>query len=85
MREVRTRWELPGWRVEAWWAPSADGRVSQDDHLVEPLPGGGLRVAVLDGVTPLAQTPGLAGLELGTGVNLCIVPPEQAAAELRDL
>jgi UDPglucose--hexose-1-phosphate uridylyltransferase len=26
-----------------------------------------------------------AGLELGTGVNLCIVPPEQAAAELRDL
>jgi UDPglucose--hexose-1-phosphate uridylyltransferase len=27
----------------------------------------------------------LAGLELGTGVNLCIVPPEQAAAELRDL
>jgi UDPglucose--hexose-1-phosphate uridylyltransferase len=27
----------------------------------------------------------LAGLELGTGVHLCIVPPEQAAAELRDL
>jgi UDPglucose--hexose-1-phosphate uridylyltransferase len=27
----------------------------------------------------------LAGLELGTGVNLCIVAPEQAAAELRDL
>jgi UDPglucose--hexose-1-phosphate uridylyltransferase len=27
----------------------------------------------------------LAGLELGTGVNLCILPPEQAAAELRDL
>jgi UDPglucose--hexose-1-phosphate uridylyltransferase len=27
----------------------------------------------------------LAGLELGTGVNLNIVPPEQAAAELRDL
>ena len=27
----------------------------------------------------------LAGLELGTGVNLCIVSPEQAAAELRDL
>jgi UDPglucose--hexose-1-phosphate uridylyltransferase len=27
----------------------------------------------------------LAGLELGTGVNVCIVPPEQAAAELRDL
>jgi UDPglucose--hexose-1-phosphate uridylyltransferase len=27
----------------------------------------------------------LAGLELGTGVNLCIHPPEQAAAELRDL
>jgi UDPglucose--hexose-1-phosphate uridylyltransferase len=26
----------------------------------------------------------LAGLELGTGVNLCIVSPEQAAAELRD-
>jgi UDPglucose--hexose-1-phosphate uridylyltransferase len=26
----------------------------------------------------------LAGLELGTGVNLCIVAPEQAAAELRD-
>jgi UDPglucose--hexose-1-phosphate uridylyltransferase len=26
----------------------------------------------------------LAGLELGAGVNLCIVPPEQAAAELRD-
>jgi UDPglucose--hexose-1-phosphate uridylyltransferase len=26
-----------------------------------------------------------AGLELGTGVNLCTVPPEQAAAELRDL
>jgi UDPglucose--hexose-1-phosphate uridylyltransferase len=26
----------------------------------------------------------LAGLELGTGVNLCIVPPEQAAAELRE-
>jgi UDPglucose--hexose-1-phosphate uridylyltransferase len=25
----------------------------------------------------------LAGLELGTGVNLCVVPPEQAAAELR--
>ncbi len=27
----------------------------------------------------------LAGLELGAGVHLCIVPPEQAAAELRDL
>ncbi len=27
----------------------------------------------------------LAGLELGAGVNLCIHPPEQAAAELRDL
>jgi UDPglucose--hexose-1-phosphate uridylyltransferase len=27
----------------------------------------------------------LAGLELGTGVHLCIVPPEQAAAELRDI
>jgi UDPglucose--hexose-1-phosphate uridylyltransferase len=26
----------------------------------------------------------LAGLELGTGVNLCIVSPERAAAELRD-
>jgi UDPglucose--hexose-1-phosphate uridylyltransferase len=26
----------------------------------------------------------LAGLELGTGVNLCIVAPEQAAAELRE-
>jgi UDPglucose--hexose-1-phosphate uridylyltransferase len=26
----------------------------------------------------------LAGLELGAGVNLCIVSPEQAAAELRD-
>ena len=26
-----------------------------------------------------------AGLELGTGVNLCIVPPELAAAELREL
>ena len=26
-----------------------------------------------------------AGLELGTGVHLCIVPPEQAAAELRAL
>jgi UDPglucose--hexose-1-phosphate uridylyltransferase len=26
----------------------------------------------------------LAGLELGAGVNLCVVPPEQAAAELRD-
>ncbi len=27
----------------------------------------------------------LAGLELGTGVNLCIWPPEKAAAELREL
>jgi len=27
----------------------------------------------------------LAGLELGTGVNVCIVAPEQAAAELREL
>jgi UDPglucose--hexose-1-phosphate uridylyltransferase len=26
----------------------------------------------------------LAGLELGAGVNLNIVPPEQAAAELRE-
>ena len=26
----------------------------------------------------------LAGLELGTGVHLNIVPPEQVAAELRD-
>ena len=26
----------------------------------------------------------LAGLELGTGVNLCVVAPEQAAQELRD-
>ena len=26
----------------------------------------------------------LAGLELGTGVHLNVVPPEQAAAELRD-
>ena len=25
----------------------------------------------------------LAGLELGTGVNLCVVAPEQRAAELR--
>jgi UDPglucose--hexose-1-phosphate uridylyltransferase len=27
----------------------------------------------------------LAGLELGAGVHLCVVTPEQAAAELRDL
>jgi UDPglucose--hexose-1-phosphate uridylyltransferase len=27
----------------------------------------------------------LAGLELGSGVNLCITAPEQAAAELRDI
>lgn len=27
----------------------------------------------------------LAGLELGTGVNLCIWPPERAAADLREL
>jgi UDPglucose--hexose-1-phosphate uridylyltransferase len=27
----------------------------------------------------------LAGLELGTGVNMCIWPPERAAAELREL
>ena len=27
----------------------------------------------------------MAGLELGTGVHLCIVAPEQAAAELRNL
>jgi len=27
----------------------------------------------------------LAGLELGTGVNLCTLPPEDAAAELRDV
>ena len=27
----------------------------------------------------------LAGLELGTGMHLCIVAPEQAAAELREL
>jgi UDPglucose--hexose-1-phosphate uridylyltransferase len=27
----------------------------------------------------------LAGLELGTGVNLCITAPEQAAAQLRDI
>jgi UDPglucose--hexose-1-phosphate uridylyltransferase len=26
----------------------------------------------------------LAGLEIGAGVNLCITPPEQAAAELRE-
>ena len=26
----------------------------------------------------------LAGLELGAGVNLCIVAPEQAAADLRE-
>ena len=26
----------------------------------------------------------LAGLELGTGLNLCVVAPEQAAAELRE-
>jgi UDPglucose--hexose-1-phosphate uridylyltransferase len=27
----------------------------------------------------------LAGLELGTGVHLCVVAPEQAAAELREV
>jgi UDPglucose--hexose-1-phosphate uridylyltransferase len=27
----------------------------------------------------------LAGLELGTGVHVCIHPPETAAAELREL
>jgi UDPglucose--hexose-1-phosphate uridylyltransferase len=27
----------------------------------------------------------LAGLELGTGVHLCVVAPERAAAELRDV
>jgi UDPglucose--hexose-1-phosphate uridylyltransferase len=35
----------------------------------------------LDVVPRLAQ---LAGLEMGTGVSLNIVPPEQAAATLRD-
>ena len=35
----------------------------------------------LDVVPRLAQ---LAGLEMGTGVSLNIVPPEQAAAALRD-
>jgi UDPglucose--hexose-1-phosphate uridylyltransferase len=34
----------------------------------------------LDLVPPHTQ---LAGLELGTGVHLCIVAPEQAAEELR--
>ena len=35
------------------------------------------RIDILPRLTPLA------GLELGTGVNLCVVAPEQAAAELR--
>jgi hypothetical protein len=38
--------------VDVWCARGAGGTVSQDDWLVEPLPGGGLRVAVLDGATP---------------------------------
>jgi UDPglucose--hexose-1-phosphate uridylyltransferase len=32
----------------------------------------------------LPRLTNLAGLELGTGVHLCVVPPEQAATELRD-
>jgi UDPglucose--hexose-1-phosphate uridylyltransferase len=37
------------------------------------------RIDIMPRLTPLA------GLELGTGLNLCIVAPEQAAAELRDV
>jgi UDPglucose--hexose-1-phosphate uridylyltransferase len=37
------------------------------------------RIDIVPRLTPLA------GLELGTGLNLCIVAPEQAAAELRDV
>ena len=36
------------------------------------------RIDIVPRLTPLA------GLELGTGLNLCIVAPEQAAAQLRD-
>ena len=36
------------------------------------------RIDILPRLTPLA------GLELGTGLHLCIVAPERAAAELRD-
>jgi UDPglucose--hexose-1-phosphate uridylyltransferase len=33
----------------------------------------------------LPRLTNLGGLELGTGVNVCILPPEEAAAELREL
>ncbi|HWT24010.1 MAG TPA: DUF4921 family protein [Solirubrobacteraceae bacterium] len=36
------------------------------------------RIDIMPRLTPLA------GLELGTGLNLCVVAPEQAAAELRE-
>jgi len=39
----------------------------------------GWRIEILPRLT------NLGGLELGTGVNVCILPPETAAAELRDL
>jgi hypothetical protein len=46
-----------------WSMPSAPGAASQDDHLVVMLPGGRLRVAVLDGVTPAPDTPEIAGMD----------------------
>lgn len=64
MRALRESLRVDGWRIDALRAAAGDLAASQDDLLVEPLPGGAaIRVAVLDGVTPTAGTPAFAGLD----------------------
>jgi hypothetical protein len=52
--------------------PSAPDAVSRDDHLITTLPGGRLRVAVLDGVTSGPDTPELAGIDGGAAAAACL-------------
>jgi hypothetical protein len=61
---LRGTFETSAWEIETWESPREPGVPSRDTLLVDPRPDG-LRLAVIDGVTPTEQTPGRAGVDGG--------------------
>ena len=55
---VHQRLEIGGWEIDIWQRSKSPDSVSQDQALACSSPGGGVRIAVVDGVTPHQKTPG---------------------------
>lgn len=53
----------PPWAIDIWSGAASSGARNQDTWLIDERPGGALRLAAIDGVTPMAQTPDALGLD----------------------